>query len=539
MVTLRHRLLNAALDTEILSKIYKKQSNEMGFEDFHMFQRYIQLDFAKYKDNASNPPPMFVTELNMEDPSIDRFIPNNLSLSISELEEGSIARLSFKGKENIQQTCFKSGGIENLQLILRLQLTHNNALIASVMQSNYCYMSLNLEEKVNSTPDMVKDLKKNQTSKSGVVASGVAETSKGYLQKLIHGGNSIKNQISASTETSVTPTNLMIESASRLKKFSESFVSIQIEKNQFRDLLINDFIRQKQQKGNLILSNPNEMEKLKRKLFNDFASRFTMRICQYSMRTQLIALYYSISKLLENFPNTRENHFVFGEAFEKRNKKKSAKTNPNQETDEIVTNGNGHENIDDENIDYIKPDAQLFKKRPRKLLSDDGERLLNLWFIPHYTEILTLFKRRNDEFSCKTLKLCVRIIGALNEILHFIYAMACINVSVVSSASATSPNADGSSTSHFRRKIDFSTWENSGGLESELTEIQLEMNQLSDPCDPEQVADLLETKRNSLFLQFDCAVRYSVQKLFLANSSIETFKVKQVSLIYLNLMKLK
>jgi len=54
------------------------------------------------------------------------------------------------------------------------------------------------------------------------------------------------------------------------------------------------------------------------------------------------------------------------------------------------------------------------------------------------------------------------------------------------------------------------------------------MNQLSDPCDPEQVADLLETKRNSLFLQFDCAVRFSVQKLFLANSSIETFKVSSL-----------
>lgn len=72
MVTLRHRLILAGMDSEFLSRIYKKQANEMGFDDFHMFQRYIQLDFAKYKDNASDPPPMFVGELNMEDPSIDR-----------------------------------------------------------------------------------------------------------------------------------------------------------------------------------------------------------------------------------------------------------------------------------------------------------------------------------------------------------------------------------------------------------------------------------------------------------------------------------
>jgi hypothetical protein len=139
-----------------------------------------------------------------------------------------------------------------------------------------------------------------------------------------------------------------------------------------------------------------------------------------------------------------------------------------------------------------------------------------------------MFKRRNDEFSCKTLKFCVRIIGALNEILQFIYAMACINVSVVSSASASSSTSGGGgdgSTAQLRRKLDFSTWENSGGLENELTEIQLEMNQLNDPCSPEQVAELLETKRNSLFLQFDCAIRYSVQDLFLASSNLDTFKV--------------
>lgn len=74
MVTLRHRLLNAALDTEILSKIYRKQASEMGFEEFHLFQRYIQLDFAKYKDNANDPPPMFVGDLNTEDPQIDRLL---------------------------------------------------------------------------------------------------------------------------------------------------------------------------------------------------------------------------------------------------------------------------------------------------------------------------------------------------------------------------------------------------------------------------------------------------------------------------------
>jgi len=84
------------------------------------------------------------------------------------------------------------------------------------------------------------------------------------------------------------------------------------------------------------------------------------------------------------------------------------------------------------------------------------------------------------------------------------------------------------STAQLRRKLDFSTWENSGGLENELNEIQLEMNQLNDPCSPEQVAELREAKRSSLFLQFDCAVRYSVQDLFLANSNVDTFRVSLI-----------
>lgn len=136
-----------------------------------------------------------------------------------------------------------------------------------------------------------------------------------------------------------------------------------------------------------------------------------------------------------------------------------------------------------------------------------------------------MFKRCDDEFSCKSLKFCVRIIAALNEILQFIYAMACMNISVISSASTSSSGSNDNSTAQLRRKRDFSTWENSGGLDNELTEIQLEMNQLNDPCDPEQVAELLETKRSSLFLQFDCAVRFAVQHLFLANSNVDSYKV--------------
>jgi hypothetical protein len=81
------------------------------------------------------------------------------------------------------------------------------------------------------------------------------------------------------------------------------------------------------------------------------------------------------------------------------------------------------------------------------------------------------------------------------------------------------------STSQLRKKIDFTSWENAGGLDAELNEIQLELNQLPDPCDPDQVAELLETKRTNLFLQYECAIKFSVRDIFLSSGNVEVFKV--------------
>jgi len=38
------------------------------------------------------------------------------------------------------------------------------------------------------------------------------------------------------------------------------------------------------------------------------------------------------------------------------------------------------------------PDPKIFKKRPRRVLSADGKAFLNLWFIPHHTEILSSYR---------------------------------------------------------------------------------------------------------------------------------------------------
>jgi hypothetical protein len=143
MITLRHRLLTSASTTETLAKLYRQVGGHMGFEDYHMFLRYVQFDFAKYKDGAGVPLSIFVNELHPEDPQIDRFTSSGLALAVNEIEESQIGKFSFKTKENVQMLT-KPNGIENLQLILKLQIVHNNGLIAAILQAHACFLNPNL-----------------------------------------------------------------------------------------------------------------------------------------------------------------------------------------------------------------------------------------------------------------------------------------------------------------------------------------------------------------------------------------------------------
>lgn len=66
-------------------------------------------------------------------------------------------------------------------------------------------------------------------------------------------------------------------------------------------------------------------------------------------------------------------------------------------------------------------DSQM-KKRPRRLLSADGKHLLNLWFIPHHTEVLVMFKTLDDHACVKALTNSLRIVSSLHDILQYLCA---------------------------------------------------------------------------------------------------------------------
>ncbi|ESO99501.1 hypothetical protein LOTGIDRAFT_113339, partial [Lottia gigantea] len=137
-VTLRHRLMDSAWESEILAKVYRSQAKELEFEDYHMFLRFVQFEFAVFKEDAGKPPPIFITSLQEDDTSVDRYVPSSLYLAIHELDEGHVGRFSFRSRDGFMQI-LRPGGVKSLQVILKAQVVHKNSLVAAVQQTDICH----------------------------------------------------------------------------------------------------------------------------------------------------------------------------------------------------------------------------------------------------------------------------------------------------------------------------------------------------------------------------------------------------------------
>ena len=71
---------------------------------------------------------------------------------------------------------------------------------------------------------------------------------------------------------------------------------------------------------------------------------------------------------------------------------------------------------------YIYVCYRSLKKRPRSVLTDDGEHVLNIWFIPHYTESLIVYKKLPDDKCRAALTSHLKIVASLHDILQYLCA---------------------------------------------------------------------------------------------------------------------
>ncbi|XP_066569838.1 coiled-coil domain containing 162 [Amia ocellicauda] len=467
LVTIRHRLMESASETTQLSQLYRMFAGEMGFDEFHLYLRPVQFEFAVPKEKAEPLPPVFITALLQDDSRVDRYTPTSLLLGIQEVDHKQIGRFSFRTEESIAQLMSRSG-IENLQVVLTCQVTQKNALIGAVKQASLCYWA--------------------QTT----VAPQDKELQMGRPGSRTDGGSTSgrDSRVGKDLESKNFPQSLSPSRAGHRPgagtwtRPAEAFVSLQLEKLGPRDEMLNMFIKKKQAMGT-VMQNPEEVEKIKRGLILEYCQKVTLCMSQYSLRGQIVEYYSSLIALLDDIPAIRDTYFMIGKPHERKGERDSERG--------------------------LLTDPRSFQSRPRCLLSADGKTFLNLWFLPHFSEVLIMFKSLDRKACRQALHQTLRIVAAFHDIVCYLVSFARLgNDSTFYSSRQHTPLV--------------AHWGGTEGIAAELHEIQKQIDSLCDPTSPLEVGRLLHLRRDVMFLQFDAAVRHLIREAFLSAGNTAAYQ---------------
>ncbi len=84
---------------------------------------------------------------------------------------------------------------------------------------------------------------------------------------------------------------------------------------------------------------------------------------------------------------------------------------------------------EEDNRSSTDTDPRAIKRRPRRLLSDDGEKVFNIWMVPMYREVLMLFRTLDDKRCTESLRRSLAILAPFHDILHYLMAHARLGTS--------------------------------------------------------------------------------------------------------------
>ena len=185
----------------------------------------------------------------------------------------------------------------------------------------------------------------------------------------------------------------------------------------------------------------------------------------------------------------RENYFTLGERQEKKS------------------------NLD--SLDGLLPDAREVRKRPRRVLSEDGRHVLNIWFVPHYSELLVMYKFLDDERCVQALRTHLIIVASLHDMLQYLCAHAKLGTAQARLGST---------------KIDFvsADWGGNEGIGADLREIQKQLDHLPSSSNPEDVCTFMKLRREVMFLEFEIAIKYNLRDTMLSMGNKPAFDVSSV-----------
>ncbi|XP_070274059.1 uncharacterized protein [Myotis yumanensis] len=462
LVTLRHRLIEMSLESAHLARLYKKMAWEMGFEEFHLHLRPVHFEFATHKDKVDHPPPVFITSLLENSDRVDRYSPTTLVLAISEVDDNQVGKFSFYTKEAILKLLFHSG-VENMQVTLACQAAQKNALMVAVQHAFFYHTPR------GGCPADVQEIHSDLRNDGGM----------GPTRRNSRIVNGIERLLLAPTPKLPDSFILLSERSKAIKRAPEAFVSIQLEKVGLRDMMLNAFLLRKQTMADSM--NLDEIEKTKREVIVEYCQKFNHRMSHYALRGQIMAYCNSLRALLEDFPTVRDTVFMVGQPQEKKGLRDSKKG--------------------------CKDDLRSPQPRPRCLLSADGKVFLNLWFIPHPSEVLVMFKTLAEKEAFRALKLTLQLIAPLHDIVAYLFSFTKLGNFPACFEFPLSPNP-------LR-----GDWGGTEGIVTELQGLQKMIDSLESPQDPTQVSQALLLRREVMFLQFDAAVRHLTRTFLTAGNA--------------------
>ncbi|XP_063773167.1 uncharacterized protein LOC134909816 isoform X2 [Pseudophryne corroboree] len=464
LITLRSRIIDASFETVVLSRTYLCFAEEMGFNEFHLYIRPVQFEFASHKGQADNMPPMFITSLLEDDSCVDRYSPSAQLLAIHEVDDNQIGKFSFSTRDGVVQL-LNNCGVENMQVVLACQVSQKNALLAATQLASFCYMSSWSSLQSMDIKDAIVPTQRQFSSASERSSSSWTVVERKQSVTPVPRSNEFQTQ--ANWEK---------------KRFPEAFVSIQLQKVGLRDAMHNTFLQKKQVMGTT-MRNPEEVEKVKRELVRDYCHSLSRRIATHSLRGQIIAYCNSLKQLLEDFPNIRKTYFIIGQPQERKSGVKEA----------------------------LQADPRTFQERPHSLLTEDGQVFVNLWYIPYPSEVLAMFKMLPDKAAYRALLQTLRIVAALHDIVSYILSFAQLG------------NSCSGYSSMLNRELT-ADWGGTEGIGAELRDIQKIIDGLHNPHDPKEVALLLQFQRDVTILQFDAAVRHLIREALLSSGNVSAFR---------------
>ncbi|XP_063523133.1 uncharacterized protein LOC129039097 [Pongo pygmaeus] len=469
LLTVRHRLIEMSLENAHLARLYKELAWEMGFEEFHLYLRPVHFEFASHRDRADQPPPVLITSLLEDGGRVDRYSPTALVLAISEVDDNQIGKFSFYTKEAILKLLLHSG-VENMQVTLACQAAQKNALMVAV-QKVYFYHTPQ-----GSCPANIKEISSDLRNHGGM-----GPTRRRYSRIV----NGIDSSLIAPTPKVPDTLTHSPERFQATKRAPEAFVSIHLEKVGLRDMMLNTFLLRKQTMADRMKS-ADEIGKVKRDVIVEYCQKFNHRMPHYALWGQIMAYCNSLRDLLEDFPTIRDTFFMVGQPQEKKGLRDSK--------------------------EGLKADPRRFQPRPRCLLSADGKVFLNLWFIPHSSEVLVIFKTLPEKAAFKALKRTLQLIAPLHDIVAYLVSFAKLGNCPACFEFPVSPNPSRGD------------WGGTEGIGSELQELQNMIDSLRSPQDPTRVAQALLLQREVMFLHFDTAVRHLIRRTFLAAGNVPAYQ---------------